>query len=90
METVERGVKKFIRLCRERDLNNVQQANARMESLKLERNQTLFDLDLHRETCETCKKKSPEEIIAFHRCDKGADLALAYHHASRVLRNGGL
>jgi len=88
MEQVERDIKKIIRMCRERDLRNAQLANANVEKLKIERSAAEYDLNMHRETCEKCSNKSPEELAASFGCATGAVYAKTYQAKSRALRNG--
>jgi len=88
MEQVERDIKKIIRMCRERDLRNAQNANANVEKLKAERNSAEYDLNMHRETCEKCDRKSIEELAASFGCSTGAVYARVYQDKSRALRNG--
>jgi len=77
---------KIIRTAEDRERLVLRERAADIARLKAERGMAEHDLQMHKETCDICRPRSREEIIAFPRCQFGLNYAHMYMKKSRALR----
>lgn len=77
---------KIVRRYEEQRKMKLKQLSHNIDKLKAERNSALHDLEMHKESCIHCEKKTTEELSAAFGCYLGAIYAKTYQQKSRVLR----
>lgn len=64
----------------------IKERQKRVDVLRAERDTASHYLDMHRESCKMCMRKSAEELSASWGCEEGRKLADAFREANNAIQ----